>query len=364
MRVDQVLPTFATRDAIGNHTRRVQETLRAAGIDSDIYYLNAMAEVADLGFHINELEPGGTDRYLMYHSSIGSPIVDRLLEQSDPIIIDYHNVTPAKYLEDWVPSTSGEAVRGRIQLEQLLHKSVLGLADSAYNEAELIELGYSPTGIAPLLIELVDDPPVNTKLLEQLLAEKQRRGAPSFLFVGTLAPHKAPHELIAMLAAYRQLYNPDATLTLVGRPFGGRYLGALLGYIKALDLEGAVTMPGSISAEDLEAHWRATDVFVCASNHEGFCVPLIEAMGHDVPVVAFESSAVPETLGGAGLVIADKEPIAFAAAVHRVVEDPQLRSQFRDAARVKRATYELATAKAAFVDALLTGLDAARTAKA
>jgi L-malate glycosyltransferase len=358
MRIDQVLPTFATRDAIGNHTRRVQDALRAVGIDSDIYYLNAMAEIAGLGLHINDLKPGGPDRFLMYHSSIGSPIVDRLLEQSDPIIVDYHNITPASYFEQWIPATSGEAMRGRIQLEQLVSKTILGLADSAYNRAELQELGFSPTAVAPLLIDLDRNPLVNEKLLDELRRDKAARRGPSFLFVGTLAPHKAPHELIAMIAAYRTIYGEDARLFLVGRTFGERYHAALEGYARSLGVADSLTMPGSVSAADLEAYWRATDVFVCASNHEGFCVPLIEAMGHEVPIVAFNSSAVPETVGQAGLVIDDKEPIAFAAAVHRVVNDEALRAQFAVAATSRRAAYELDHAKTVFVDALLAGIEA------
>lgn len=357
MRIDQVLPAFVERDAIGNHTRHIRETLLGVGIDSDIYYLNASSEAMGISKHISELTMASDDRYLLYHSSIGSPVVDQLLDQRDPIIIDYHNITPARFFEKWIPGTGNETLLGRRQLSQLVAKSVLGLADSAYNERELIDVGYRPTAVAPLLIDIDRDPPVNSELLEQRSEERSKRDAPSLMFVGTLSPHKAPHELVAMLAAYRTLYNPRATLDLVGRPFGGRYLGALHGYIHALGLDDAVNIAGSISSADLEAYWRTTDVFVCASNHEGFCVPIIEAMGHDVPVVAYGAAAVPETVGGAGFVIPDKAPIPFAAAIHRVVIDEALRRQFNRAAVVQRTQYELANSSKKFLEVLLTGLD-------
>jgi glycosyltransferase involved in cell wall biosynthesis len=180
------------------------------------------------------------------------------------------------------------------------------------------------------------------------------------LFVGSLAPHKAPHDLIAMLAAYRALYQSRATLTLVGRSFEDRYTSALEGYIRALGLSDAVTIAGSLSDAELEAHWRAADVFTCASDHEGFCVPLIEAMSHDLPIVAFRAAAVPGTVADAGLLIDDKAPVAFAAAAHRVATDPALRVQLIAAGRSRLADFELPVASDRFVGALRSVLERAQ----
>src|SRR5207248_3376126 len=144
---------------------------------------------------------------------------------------------------------------------------------------------------------------------------------------GRLAPNKAQHDLIKALAAYRRLYDPRARLHLVGTSSSESYRTALVAYADALDLVDAVEFTGSVSDGELAAHYRAADVFVCVSEHEGFCVPLLEAMHHRLPIVAYAAAAVPETLGDGGLLLNSKDPYTVAAAVQRVVSDADLRAQ-------------------------------------
>jgi glycosyltransferase involved in cell wall biosynthesis len=361
VRVDQVLPVFVSRDAIGVHTLNVQRALHGAGIDSEIFFLRSTPEVASLGHHVSELARSDPSRHVLYHSSIGSSVVNELGSLKGPLLIDYHNITPARFFQRWAPATASEVALGRRQLAELAPRCAGALADSSYNERELIDVGYRNTAVAPLLINIEEhNREVNQQLLELLVARKQASGGPSFLFVGTLSPHKAPHDLVAMLATYRSLYHPKATLTLVGRPFEGRYSSALEGYVKALDLSDAVTITGSLANEDLEAHWRSADVFTCASDHEGFCVPMVEAMSHELPIVAYGVAAIPETLGPAGLVLEDKTPVSFAAAIHRVLGDEALRRQLIAAGSAKLAEYELPVASARFLRALEGVLGALR----
>ena len=128
-----------------------------------------------------------------------------------------------------------------------------------------------------------------------------------------------------MLDVLRRTDDPAARLHLVGSPLGETYEPALRAFIDELGLADAVTLAGSVSGAELEAYFQAADVFVMASDHEGFCVPLAEAMGHGVPIVAYGVTAVPETVGGAGLVLPDKSAVPFAAAVGRVLRDATLR---------------------------------------
>jgi glycosyltransferase involved in cell wall biosynthesis len=357
MRIDQVLPSLASRDAIGVHTRNLKAALEARGIESQIFYGNCTPDVADLGSPIADLLTPVKDRFVMYHASIGSPVYDSLTLVSDPVLVDYHNITPTRLLDAWEPSVGHELSLGRRQLADLAPRCILGLADSAYNEHELIDLGYQPTSVAPLLIDMRHaGEDVDQRYLERLEQAKADSGGPSFLFVGKISPHKAPHDLVAMLAAYRAIYNPGATLTLVGSPLGQRYFDSLTSYIAALGLEDAVIIPGSLSGAELKAHWQVADVFTGASNHEGFCVPLVEAMGHRVPVVAFGAAAVPETIADAGLVLPSKAPIPFAAAVHRVVEDEALRKQLVAAGTDRLEHYDIDVATERFLTALLGGL--------
>ena len=362
MRIDQVLPSLVGRDAIGAHTINIKRALEDRGIESHIYFSTSTPDVTHLGHPIIEVTTPVPDRYVMYHASIGSPVFDTVIHLPDPIVVDYHNITPTRLIDRWEPAVGHELSLGRRQLAQLAPTCILGLADSAYNERELIDLGYAPTSVAPLLIDMrqAHESPDQT-LVTHLEEAKAAAGGPVFLYVGKISPHKAPHDLVAMLAAYRQLYGPGATLTIVGSPIGDRYLAALHDYIADLGLTDAVTFAGSLSASELEAHWAVADVFVTASDHEGFCVPLVEAMGHRLPVVAYATAAIPETVADAGLLLTSKKPIAFDAALNRVIDDAALRTQLISAGEARLEAYDLDVATTAFMDALLGGIERLRS---
>ena len=178
---------------------------------------------------------------------------------------------------------------------------------------------------------------------------KQQRGGADLLFVGKISPHKAPHDLVKMLAVLRRLYDPAARLHLVGSPLGETYEPALRAFIDELGLTDAVNFAGSVSGAELEAYLQSADVFVCASDHEGFCVPLAEAMGHGVPIVAYGVTAVPETVGHAGLVLPDKSPVHFASAVARVLADPALRRHLSSSGLARAAEFSLPDSQRRFV---------------
>ena len=173
-----------------------------------------------------------------------------------------------------------------------------------------------------------------------------------WLFVGRLSPHKAQHDLVKALAAFRRFHDDRAHLYLVGGSSSGRYETALRGFVERLDLEGAVTITGAVSDAAKRAYYEAADVFVVASEHEGFLVPLIEAMHHRVPIVAYTVGAVGETLASAGLALDTKEPCTLAAAVARVVRDPQLRAQLVDAGTARRADFDITRTGPALLEAL------------
>ena len=333
MRVDQVIPSLASRDAIGVHTLHLRDGLRAAGIESDVYYGSHTPDVAHEGRPVTELGRGGRDRWLLYQASIGSPVYDILAARSEPKLVNYHNITPASLLRDWEPDVAYEAALGRTQLARLAPQSRFAVADSAFNESELHALGYDGTAVVPLLIDMQaksDEP--DPDLAARLAGRRARDGGVDLLYVGKLSPHKAPHDLVKMLDVVRRLYEP-----------------ALRSYIEELGLADAVDVPGSVTGAELEAYYRAADVFVSASDHEGFCVPLAEAMGHGVPIVAYGVTAVPETVAGAGLLLDDKAPMAFAAAVGRVLHDDTLRAVLVQAGRTRVAGFDLAASTQRFV---------------
>jgi L-malate glycosyltransferase len=352
-RIDQVIPSLASRDAIGGHVIQLRDLLRSRGFQSDIFYGNASVDRISFGTPVSRLgDKASAGRVLLYQFSIGSGVADIFRERSERKFVNYHNITPADLLEAWMPAVGEEVRWGRAQLRDLAPVTEFAVADSEYNERELQVAGYRSTATVPLLIDLEGfagspDP----KLAARLEAQREAGGA-DLLFVGKVSPHKGQHDLIKALAAYRQLYDPNARLHLVGGSISEEYLTALERFISELGLVDAVDIAGSVTHEELIAYYGAADAFVCLSNHEGFCVPLLESMYHRLPIIAYTNTAVPETVQSAGLVLPNKEPVRVAAAIDRVVTDPQLRATLAQAASERVEAFSLPRVRAGFASAL------------
>ena len=170
--------------------------------------------------------------------------------------------------------------------------------------------------------------------------------------MGRVSPNKALESTIAALAVARAHGDPDAWLQLVGKPATDSYVTALHRYVADLGLGDAVEFAGHASDAAVEAAYGAADVLVVTSEHEGFCVPVVEAMAAGVPVVAFDRGAVPEVLGGAGVLVSDKDPYALAAAITALSRDATRRRQLREAGRERLHDLDLGTAAERFVDLL------------
>jgi glycosyltransferase involved in cell wall biosynthesis len=173
------------------------------------------------------------------------------------------------------------------------------------------------------------------------------------LFVGRLAPNKAQHELVKMFALYRRAFDPDARLWLVGPHTVARYHVAVDRFVTAAGLTGAVHLTGAVSDGALNAYYDVADAFVSMSRHEGFGVPLLEAMAHDTPVIARASAAVPETVADAGVLLDGDAPIAdYAAAAWRVATDAGLRAALVERGRRRLDAYALPRLREQLLDAL------------
>nr|MDP9332102.1 glycosyltransferase [Actinomycetota bacterium] len=184
------------------------------------------------------------------------------------------------------------------------------------------------------------------------LSDARAGGGVDWLFVGRLAPNKAQHDIVKAFAADRHLYDDRARLHLVGASSSHRYETALSDFVEALGLGDAVQIAGPVSAAALTAHYETADVYVIASEHEGFCVPLLEAMHHRVPIVAYSAAAVPETVGDAGLLLDAKDAYTVATAVHRVVTDNELRAQLIEAGIERLREFDIAKSRRKLLDAI------------
>jgi glycosyltransferase involved in cell wall biosynthesis len=352
-RIDQVIPSLASRDAIGGHVVQLRDLLRSKGFKSDIYYGNATPDRLDYGQHVSRLgDKASAGRVLLYQLSIGSGVADVFRQRDERKFVNYHNITPADLLEAWVPMVGEEVRRGRAQLRELAPITEFAIADSRYNEQELQVAGYRSTATVPLLIDLEGFGGAPDPVLAARLAAQKEAGGADLLFVGKVSPHKGQDDLIKALAAYRRLYDPEARLHLVGGAISEEYQRALERFIDELGLTDAVEIAGSVTHEELIAYYAGADAFVCLSNHEGFCVPLLESMYHRLPIVAYTNTAVPETVESAGLVLPNKEPARVAAAIDRVVNDAALRAVLAQAAAERVEVFALPRVQAGFASAL------------
>lgn len=345
--VHQFVSSFVPFDAVSGHTIEVQKVLRELGLESEIYVKDTRGEVRSLARFYRSYTGGPDGTALLYQAATGSRIAEFLLDRAEPKIVNYHNLTPPSYFAAWEPHSAVELDVGLRQVADLAGVTALAVADSHINRCDLEAMGYRDVEVVPVLVDLHRfERDVDEAEADRLTARKG--SATSWLFVGRLAPNKAQHDLVRALAAYRRIYDPAATLDLVGTPASDRYKHAVEAFVTLAGLDDAVSLPGSVSDGALAAHFATADVFVCLSEHEGFCIPLLEAMHHGVPVVAYAAGAVPETLGGAGLVLDTKDPVTVAAAVHRVVSDSALREDLVARGRRRLGDFALERTRARF----------------
>ena len=346
----QFIPTLDP-GAVGAHTLEIQQTLRSAGWDAEVFSEFTKPPYDGMAHRFTEYGktvPAHDEDVVVYHAAIGSSVADWLMTRRPPrLVVDYHNVTPPSWFETWEPDVAYGLGWGRAQLRRLGRRARFGLADSGFNEVELRQAGFRRTAVLPVLVppdELGgESDPVE---LERLRAEKGTR----LVFVGRLAPNKRQHVLIAALSVYRRVYDPDARLRLVGGSSSPAYERALRQYAAELGVADAVELTGPVSAAARNAHYEAADVFVCASGHEGFCVPLLESWHHKLPVVAVAAAAVPETLGAAGLLVPTPSPQVLAATAARVAGDRDLADALRSAGTDRLQLYSIERSRARVVE--------------
>jgi L-malate glycosyltransferase len=346
VRIDQVIPSIIEHDAVSNHTFEIQSELRTLGFASEIYASNIGPGCEGRVSAIDVFGAGDPDAWLIYQCSIGSPVADRVAAHPGPKLLDYHNIVPALLVERFLPPLGVEARLGREQLARLAPVIDFAFADSAFNAAELSALGYRHTEVVPVLVE-----PANLEVLPDPTAlahleAVRRAGGADWLFVGQVAPHKAQHDTIAAFACYRELFDLHGRLHIVGRPMGSVYRDALQGLSDRLDLGASIDLAGGVPAGTLAAYYASADVFVCCSDHEGYCVPVIEAMARGVPVVAYDAGAVAETVGDGGIIVERKDPLYLASVVRELLDDPDAYAEVVAAGRATAARHSLAAARA------------------
>jgi len=331
MIIHQWVPAAHRGDAIGDSARRVRGLLRSMGHDSDLFALTIDDDLRGDVRPFSDPAARGADATI-FHFALPSPMTEAFATLHGMRILQYHNITPASFFAPYDPQLFRLASLGRRELATLAGCVDLALGDSEFNRSELEALGFPRTGVLPIAVDterLTSAAP--SPALERILGD----GLINVLFVGRIVPNKKIEDHIRLAELYKRYIDSYYRFIFVGRADA---VPAYYAQIRALvaefdNLPERFWFTGAVNDADLAAFYRWADVYVSLSEHEGFCVPLVEAMAADVPVVAYAAGAVPETLGGAGLLFSPKDLEVAAELLGSVVYDLDVRQRVLEGQR-------------------------------
>lgn len=328
MKVHQLLSGAGAYDAITSEAIAFRSYFDRWGWGGGDYAVRITPGVGGAMRPRSGLAPDPDDVLLIHHSA-GVPRLHELLALPNPKLLLYHNITPPNWLWEVAPIVAAHCAVGRGQLPELVARAHLAAADSAFNAAELRALGAEETTVIPLLIDL-------DRLGSPQSAPEP--GAPTVLFVGRLSPHKRQDEVIRCFALYRRHHAPGARLVLVGDPITPQYSDGLRRLADSL-APGAVQIESGLTPEALGERYRSAHAFLCLSEHEGFCIPLVEAFHFGLPVIARPTGAIPDTAGDAALLLDEPDRAVVAELLHLAVSDQALRAELRRRAAARLEVY-------------------------
>ncbi len=321
-RIAQLLPSFAEHDAMSDYVKSWNEILTKGGFSMSTFarFLPGRSSLkirSYLDFNQNEFD------LAILHLGIGDPINDIVKDLSIPLVVYYHNITPARFYKYYNWDLYELLVRGREQLNELASFACLGIGASKFSEKELIENNYRQTSVIPVFF----DPRKLGRIQSSSRIKKylNKEEITNITFLGRFSKHKAQIDLVKAFYIYRKYYNPKSRLNLVGNIVEQAYLGEVTKLIRALKIAEFINIPGIVSDEEMRAYYEESSVFISMSEHEGFFVPVLEANYYKVPMIAFDAGAVSETMGEAGILLDTKKPEIVASTIDRLVRDHNLR---------------------------------------
>ena len=280
--------------------------------------------------NISEMRISEND-VLIYHMSTGSELNFRIDKFPCRKIMIHHNITPPDFFRPYNRELFALTSYGYTGLEHLNSTFNLCIADSEYNKNQLTEYGYDCNiKVCPVLINFnkykcVPDISVMKRYFDNYT---------NIIFVGRIAPNKRHEDIIKSFHVYKKI-NPQSRLILIGSWSGTEiYYERLKKYVGTLGVDDVI-FTGHVKFSEIVAYYRIADVFLCMSRHEGFCVPLLESMFFNVPVIAINAGAVPETLGNSGIIIPDNNPIRTADTIHEIVTNQNLRRNVVRSQRIR-----------------------------
>ncbi len=337
MRIAILTPSVTSGDAVSNDVLGMYDVLNEKGATVRVFAEGwTLQRPAIVPWpKIERFLKKPTD-ILIYHYSRGwAPGLDLLRKLDCRKVVKYHNVTPPEFVARYSPDFANMCREGRQQLTPIARSgSDLYLSASAYNMQELIAEGaaQSRSFVVPPFHHIDR---LHSIASDSAVMNSCKNGKTNILMVGRVSPNKGHPALIAAFAAYHHDYNRNSQLVIVGKEETrlARYSKLLREMIRRLKLRDAVVFTGEVSDHALRAYYQVADVFMITSNHEGFCVPLVEAMSMRVPIIAYASSAIPETVGDAGLVWDEPNPYYLAESINSIVKNQSLRQALAEKGR-------------------------------
>lgn len=324
MKIYQIVFSLAYGDAIGNDVLAMNEVIKELGYATGIYASVIDSRLSGMANYLDTLNLEDED-IVIYHKASGGPLSDYFRNLKCYKIMLYHNITPHIFFKPYSRYKSKRLEQGRVQLKSLVGHVDYCLADSEYNKEELVEIGFEPSKIDVLPIIMNYEDYQKEPSLE--IFNKYNDGNANLLFTGRIAPNKKQEDLIKAFYYYKKFKDKNSRLFIVGSYDGcEKYYAKLKGFVADLKLED-VYFTGHIPFNEILAYYKVANAFICMSEHEGFCVPLIESMYFGVPIIAYNSSAIPHTLGQCGVLVDNKDFIEISDIIEKIVKDKSYREQ-------------------------------------
>ncbi len=325
MRIDQFVPAFHRGDAIGDTAFHMKRFFLSQGFHSEIYCLNRDKGLEKSSRLYSEYPMSGPSDITILHFALPSPLTKAFVRSPSQKVIVYHNLTPHVFFKGFSQEMERISRIGREELKSLVPHVTLALADSEFNRQELVELGFQRTEVFPLFIDFEKyNQPVN-KFFYTLFDDERI----NILFVGRIVPNKKIEDLIRVLFTYKKYVSPLVRLIVVGKTSSlPKYFQGLVRLADEFYLQPEeIRFTGHIPDEEMFALYKVADVFLSLSEHEGFGLPFIESMVFDLPIIAYDCTAVPYTLDGAGILIKDKRVEYVSELIEIVSHDESVRKK-------------------------------------